>query len=141
MKVRDTSGFWENAFGVVMMMTPIPELGIAKLFGGAVGVRALQAADIGLSGVGITKLVGTVTDAGATRLIEVGMLEGKLGSELLGALPRMLSTARAEGVGVLQISANFANGPLMQSAARMVERAGGVFSSANGGELITFILR
>jgi hypothetical protein len=42
MKVRDTSGFWENAFGVVMMMTPIPELGIVKMLG--VAARALSPA-------------------------------------------------------------------------------------------------
>jgi hypothetical protein len=42
MKVEDTSGTSENAFGVLMMVTPIPELGIAKLLGGAVGVRAIN---------------------------------------------------------------------------------------------------
>jgi hypothetical protein len=46
MKVEDTSGTWENAFSVLMMVTPIPELGIAKLLGrvasgGANGIRAL----------------------------------------------------------------------------------------------------
>lgn len=122
---------------------PIPVGGMLKVVGAGVrwGTAALRAADLGLSGVGITKLVGTVTNAGTTRLIHVGMIEGELGNQLLGALPRMLSSAQAEGVQVLQITANLANDRLAPLVMRLVERAGGTFTSANGGEVITFILR
>jgi RHS repeat-associated protein len=109
------------------------------------GSRDLKAADIGLSGKGIAKVVGTVTDAGSTRIINVAHIEaaskGSLAGELRGALPKILNAARAEGVKTLQITGTFANPGLQQFAASQAAQYGGTFSSVGGFETLTFILR
>jgi len=111
----------------------------------AAGARALTASDLGLSGKGIAKLVGTVTDAGGTRILNVGNIEavsrGALVGQLRGALPNILSAARAGGVQTLQITGTFANPGLQQFAASQAGQYGGTFSSAGGVEALTFILR
>ena len=77
-----------------------------------VRARHPEAADLGLSGRGITALEGTVTNAGTTRIINVANIEAETGSllpELRGALPNILNSARAGGVQTLQVTASFAN--------------------------------
>jgi RHS repeat-associated protein len=114
-----------------------------NVYGGA-GERGLTAADLGLSGKGITNLTGTVVNAGTTRIINVANItatRGALVSELRGALPNILNTARAEGVQTLQISASFANAGLAEFSASQAAQFGGTFSSGAGVETLTFILK
>jgi hypothetical protein len=94
-----------------------------------VGTTALKAADVGLSGKGLAKLVGTLTNAGSTRIIHVGHIEaiakGALHGEQLAALPNILSAARAQGVRTLQITATFANARLQRFAVSQAAKHGG----------------
>jgi RHS repeat-associated protein len=118
-------------------------LGAPAARGAANVERALSAADLGLSGKGITNLTGTVVNAGTTRIISVGNISatrGALVGELRGALGNILGVARAEGVRTLQIEATFANDTLRQFAARQAAEHGGIFSSVGGREMLTFIL-
>lgn len=111
--------------------------------GAAAAERGIVAADLGLSGKGITNLTGTVVNAGSTRIISVANItatRGALVGELRGALPNILNAARAEGVQTLQISASFANPGLAEFAATQAAQYGGTFSSAAGQETLTFIL-
>jgi hypothetical protein len=138
--------WWQAGYllGTVAKVGPLGA-GASRLLAGRGGTTALKAADLGLSGNGIAKLVGTVTDAGGTRIINVGYIEavskGALAGELRGALPNILNAARAEGVQTLQITGTFANPGLQQFAARQAAQHGGTFSSAGGVEALTFILR
>jgi hypothetical protein len=105
--------------------------------------RAIIAGDLGLSGNGITKLTGTVVNAGSTRLVNVANItatRGALTGELRGALANILNTARAEGVRTLQISASFGNPALEKFAASQAALYGGGYSSVAGQEVFTFIL-
>lgn len=84
-----------------------------------------------------------MTNAGSTRLIDVGMVqavEGSLLPELRGAMGNIINTARAEGVQTLQITASFGNPRLSAFAASETARYGGTFSSFGGRETMTFIL-
>jgi len=121
--------------------------GVAAIgLGGAVGAfssRGLRAADLGLSGTGITNLVGEVTNAGTTRIVSVASItaaNNALLGELRGAVPNMLSAARAEGVKTLQITASFGNDRLASFAASQAAKYQGVFSSVAGQDVITFVL-
>lgn len=123
----------------------------AGIIGGIVGKglgateRALTAADLGLSGRGVASLVGSVSNAGSTRIINVASVKavspGALVSELRGAVPNILSFARAQGVQTLQITGTFANSGLQQFATSQAAQYGGTVSSVSGVDTITFILR
>jgi hypothetical protein len=104
--------------------------------------RAITAADLGLSGKGITNIAGTVTDAGTTRIISVTNItatRGALLPELRAALPKILAAARADGVKTLQINASFANADLALYVAKQAGKYGGTFASVGGQDVLTFI--
>jgi RHS repeat-associated protein len=109
------------------------------------GVAALKAADLGLSGKGVGQLIGTVTNAGGTRIIDVQLIEATrpmaLVGEIRSALPNILTAARTAGVQTLQITASFANPGLRDFVQQQAARYGGSYSSVGGIESITFLLR
>jgi hypothetical protein len=118
---------------------------VGAIEGAAVVERALTAGDIGLSGKGIAKLVGTVVMAGSTKIINVANIEavatGALTGEIRGAIPAMLSAASAEGVQTLQITGTFGNAGLSEFVASQAAQYGGTYSSLGAVETITFTLR
>jgi hypothetical protein len=119
---------------------------VARLGRGMLGLgSALTAADLGLSGSGIAKLSGTVTNAGTTRIVHIGYVEtarkGTLLGELRRAVPNMLGNARAAGVQTLQITGTAANPFFAQFAASQAARHGGTYASTGGMETLTFVLK
>jgi RHS repeat-associated protein len=124
----------------------LPFAGAIVSVGRGLTTRALTALDIGLSGKGLANLAGSILDAGSTRIITVDMIAatgpGAIpAGELRSALSTMVNAARAEGVVTLQLQARFANGPLARLVAAETARLGGTFSSAEGTDLLTFVLR
>ena len=103
--------------------------------------RALTAADLGLESASLTKLAGSVIEAGATRVVQVNDIAGVISPALIRpALNTMLTNARGAGVQVLQIEARLANPGLSSLLPKLAERFGGTFSSIGGQETMTFIL-
>jgi hypothetical protein len=116
-------------------------VGATTRFGNAYSVTPLQAKDLGLSRAVLSKLQGTVINAGPVRIISVEMIEGSVPlAEVRGALPNIIEGARAAGVGVLQIDAIFANARLGSFVTKQAEQLGGIVSSMGGRDTITFIL-
>jgi RHS repeat-associated protein len=143
-RLQDQYNFMQNGLEFLSVAVTLPIGGEgAAAEGAAAAERGIVAADLGLTGKGITNLTGTVVNAGTTRIISVGNItatRGALVGQLRGALPNILNAARAEGVQTLQISASFANPGLAEFAAGQAAQYGGTFSSAAGQETLTFIL-
>lgn len=88
------------------------------------------------------ELSGTVTNAGSTRVIQVGMVRGTIPpAELRGALGNMVNAARSEGVQTLQIQGTFANPALERFATQQANQLGGTVSSVEGVDMITFVFK
>ena len=106
--------------------------------------RAINAADIGLSGKGIAQLSGTVTEGGGVKVVSVDMLEATTAglplSELRSAAANMLSNASGGGNSVLQVEGVFANEGLARAASRAAAANGGSLSEAQGRFTMTFLL-
>jgi RHS repeat-associated protein len=125
-------------------------LGLAMAAAGALAeaapvTRSLIATDLGLAAnTPMRAMNGTVTNAGSTRVIKVVYIEaatkGSLLPQLRNALPNILAAARASGVKTLQIEATFANPALEAFMKAATEAHGGIYSSAAGVDMMTFIL-
>jgi len=107
-------------------------------------VRNITPADVGLPPEALAQLKGSVTEVGGTKILRIEMIEaaGKAGllPHLRGLVPRVLATARSQGVKVLQLEGNFGNSNFMAWIAANVARYGGTFASTGGHETITFVL-
>lgn len=102
--------------------------------------RCLRPSDLGLSSKTVTALDGSIVNAGTTRIISVENVVGKLSaSELRGALPHILQSARDAGVRTLQIEGRFANERL-QSFVFKQARSHGATISEGSTDIMTFIL-
>ena len=61
-------------------------------------------------------------------------------SELRGAIPNILNSARGAGVQTLQIDASFANSRLQNFVFNQVVKYGGTAASVGGRDVLTFTI-